>query len=314
MENSGTFWLPRAASTYAADVDGLFYFIFWTSVVIFALVVFGLIYLSIRYKKRGKTELTASISHNTKLEVTWTVLPTLLILVVFVWGFRGYMKMRVVPKDAIEIRVTAQKWFWSFDYQEGINSVGELVVPAGKPIKLLISSRDVIHSLFVPDFRLKMDAVPNRYTIAWFQADDLGEYQLYCTEYCGTEHSKMLGKVRVLSQGDYENWINENSQLGQGLTLEEFGRQVYENKGCMTCHSTDGSARIGPTFKGVFGHEVKLASGETVVVDENYIRESILNPQAKVVAGFQPVMPPYQGILKPQEVDALIAFIKSLKE
>ncbi len=314
MENSGTFWLPRAASTYAADVDGLFYFILWTSVVIFALVVFGLIYLSIRYKKRGKTELTAGISHNTKLELTWTIIPTLLILVVFVWGFRGYMKMRVVPKDAIEIRVTAQKWFWSFDYQEGINSVGELVVPAGKPIKLLISSRDVIHSLFVPDFRLKMDAVPNRYTIAWFQADELGEYQLYCTEYCGTEHSKMLGKVRVLSQGDYENWVNENSQLGQGLTLEEFGRQLYENKGCMPCHSLDGTTKIGPSFKGIFGHEVQLTSGETVIVDENYIRESILNPQAKIVAGFQPVMPPYQGILKPQEVDALIAFIKSLKE
>ncbi len=312
MENAGSFWLPRAASVFASEVDSLFYFIFYVGVGFFVLVTAATLFFAIRYRRKGKASLTPG-THSTALEVTWTVIPTILIIVVFLWGFRGFMTMRVVPKDAIEIRVTAQKWFWSFDYPQGVNSVGELVVPAGRPIKLLISSQDVIHSLFVPDFRVKMDAVPNRYTIAWFQADEPGDHQLYCSEYCGREHSKMLGVVSVVPEDEYNAWIEANAVAGKGLTLEELGAKLYNEKGCFTCHSIDGSAKIGPTFKGVFGHEVKLTTGETVVVDENYIRESILEPLAKVVAGYQPVMPPFQGILKPREVDALIAYIKTLK-
>ncbi|RMD92296.1 MAG: cytochrome c oxidase subunit II [Calditrichaeota bacterium] len=314
MDSTGTFWLPPEGSTLAANVDSLFYFIFYAAAVFFFVVTILSIFFAIRYRRRGKRELTPGISHNTRLEITWTVIPSLLFIVVFLWGFNGYLKMRVIPKDAMEVRVTAQKWFWSFDYPEGVNSVGELVVPAGQPVKLVMSSQDVIHSFYVPDFRVKMDVLPNRYTMVWFEAPVPGEHQLFCAEYCGKGHSEMLGKVRVLPEREYEAWLQANASAGKGMTLEEFGKKLYKTKGCITCHSIDGSANTGPTFKNVFGHEVKLNNGQTVKVDENYIRESILTPLAKVVAGYQPVMPPFQGILKPREVDALIAYIKSLKE
>ncbi len=313
MDSTGTFWFPPAASTLAADVDSLFYFIFYGSVFFFLIVTLVSIFFAIKYRRRGKRELTSGVAHNTKLELTWTLIPTVLIIVVFLWGFKSFLKMRVIPKDAMEIKVTAQKWFWSFDYAEGVNSVGELVVPAGRPIKLLMSSQDVIHSFFVPDFRVKMDVLPNRYTMAWFEAPQPGEHQLYCTEYCGKGHSEMLGKVKVLPQKEYDAWIEANASIGEGLTLEEFGAKLYKTKGCVTCHSVDGAASTGPTFKGAFGHDVKLTTGESVKVDENYLRESILNPLSKVVAGYQPVMPTFQGILKPREVDALVAYIKTLK-
>ncbi len=314
MDSTGTFWLPPEGSTLAANVDSLFYFIFYAAAVFFFVVTILSIFFAIRYRRRGKRELTPGISHNTRLEITWTVIPSLLFIVVFLWGFNGYLKMRVIPKDAMEVRVTAQKWFWSFDYPEGVNSVGELVVPAGQPVKLVMSSQDVIHSFYVPDFRVKMDVLPNRYTMVWFEAPVPGEHQLFCAEYCGKGHSEMLGKVRVLPEREYEAWLQANASAGKGMTLEEFGKKLYKTKGCITCHSIDGSANTGPTFKNVFGHEVKLNNGQTVKVDENYIRESILTPLAKVVAGYQPVMPPFQGILKPREVDALVAYIKSLKE
>ena len=198
----------------------------------------------------------------------------------------------------MEVKVTAQKWFWQFDYPDGAASTNELVVPTGVPVKLVMSSQDVIHSFFVPDFRVKMDVLPNRYTIAWFEATEPGTYDLFCTEYCGTGHSKMLGKVRAVSEPEFAAWVEQNSNIGQGIT----------------CHTVDGSPLVGPSFKGVFGHKVKLSDGRTVTADENYLRESILKPQAKVVQGFQPVMPTYQSILKPREVDALIEYIKSLGE
>lgn len=314
MDSTATWILPPGASTVASEVDGLFYFILYAALAFFLVVTITAIYFGVKYRRRGKPGLTASISHNTRLEVIWTLIPTLLFVVVFLWGFKGYMTMRVVPRDAMEIKVTGQKWFWSFDYQEGVNSVGELVVPVGQPVKLVLSSQDVIHSFWIPDFRVKMDVLPNRYTILWFEAPEVGEHALFCAEFCGKDHSKMLGTVRVVSRPEYDKWIEEKSKVGEGISLVEFGEQLYRTKGCVTCHTVDGSASTGPTFKGLFGHEVKLTTGETVTVDENYIRESILNPFAKIVAGYQPVMPPYQGLLKPREVDALVEYIKSLSE
>ncbi len=314
MDSTGTVWLPKAASTVASEVDALFYFIFYASLFFFVLVTFAMIYFAIRYRKKGKFTLTSSISHNTALEVTWTVIPTILVFVIFIWGFKDFLNLNVVPRGAMEIKVTGQKWFWSFDYPEGLTVVNDLTVPVNKPIKLLMSSKDVIHSFFVPSFRVKMDVVPNRYSIIWFEANQTGEFNLFCTEFCGKGHSEMIGKVKVVTQDEYENWLAANADPSEGLTMEEFGEKLYKSKACVTCHSIDGSANQGPTLKGIFGKSEQMTDGTTIVVDENYLRESMLEPAAKVVKGFQPVMPPYQGLLNDKEVDALIAYIKSLSQ
>ncbi|MEW5794787.1 MAG: cytochrome c oxidase subunit II [Candidatus Zixiibacteriota bacterium] len=307
-------WLPSAASTTAADVDALFNFILFAGLAFFLIVTAGVIAFVLRHRRRGKAGLTYGKDHSLALEITWTVIPVILIVIVFVWGFKGYMRMNVVPHGALEIKVTAQKWFWTFDHPDGANAVNELVVPVGKPVKLLMSSADVIHSFFVPNFRVKMDVLPNRYTVTWFEATAEGVYPLYCAEYCGKGHSEMLAAVRVVSDSSYQAWLNANSVMGAGLTLEQYGAQLYTTKACVTCHSLDGTAKDGPSFKGRFGTEILLSDGSRLLMDENYMRESILDPRAKMANGFQPVMPTFQGILKDRQIDALIAYIKSLNQ
>ena len=314
MDSTGAVWLPEAASTVAGEVDALFYFIFYASLFFFVLVTSAMVYFAIRYRKRGKRVLTSSISHNTALEVTWTVIPTILVFVIFIWGFKDFLNLHVVPRGATEIKVTGQKWFWSFDYPEGLSVVNELTVPVNKPIKLLMASKDVIHSFYVPSFRVKMDVVPNRYSIIWFEATQTGEYNLFCTEFCGKGHSEMIGKVNVVTEEEYENWLLENADPSEGLTMEEFGAKLYKSKACVTCHTIDGTASQGPSLLGIYGKNEQLTDGSSVLVDENYLRESLLNPAAKIVKGYQPVMPPYQGLLNDKEVDALIAYIKSLSQ
>ena len=306
--------MPAANSTIAGEVDALFYFILYASIIIFAIVVAVTAYFLIRYRRRGKNELTSGVDHNLKLEVFWTVIPTILVFIVFYWGFDTFLKMHVAPKDAIEIKATGQKWFWTFDYPNGANGVNELVVPVNQPVKLLLSSTDVIHSFFVPEFRVKMDALPNRYTIAWFEATAAGDYDIFCTEYCGKGHSEMLGKVKVLDESEYEKWLTESKvDIPEGMSLEEAGGKLYISKACNTCHSIDGSVGVAPSFKGIFGKTENLSDGSSLTVEENYLRKSILNPQAQVVAGFAPVMPTYQNVLSDRQIDALIAYIKSLK-
>jgi len=182
MDEKGTLYLPPPGSTIAGEVDALFYFIFYASLVLFAIVMMATIYFIIRYRRRGEKELTSGVAHNTKLELAWTIIPTILVFIVFVWGFKTYLKMHVIPADALEIKATGQKWFWTFDYPNGANNINDLVVPVGKPVKLLLSSQDVIHSFFVPDFRVKMDVLPNRYTMTWFEATETGEFEIFCTE------------------------------------------------------------------------------------------------------------------------------------
>ncbi len=313
MDTTGSFFFPPEGSLLAGDVDSLFYFILYASAILFVIVMALTAYFVIKYRRTRTTGKTYGKDHNLPLEITWTAIPTVIILIIFVWGFRTYIRMNVVPKDAYEIKVTAQQWFWTFDYPNGANSVNELVVPVGKPIKLLMSSRDVIHSFFVPNFRMKMDVVPNRYTVAWFQATDQGDFNIFCAEYCGKGHSEMLGKVKVVGEREFNDWIEAGSGPGEGESLADYGRKLYTKKACITCHSIDGSSNVGPTFLGVYGSEVSLEGGGRVTADENYIRESILHPQAKVVAGFQPVMPTFQGVLKDKDIDAIIAFLKTLK-
>ncbi|MBD3402814.1 cytochrome c oxidase subunit II [candidate division GN15 bacterium] len=314
MDTTGTLFLPPQNSTIASEVDFLWDFIYWASAAFFVILGVAIIYFLIRYRRRRQGELTSGKSHNVPLEIAWTVIPTILIFFVFVWGFQGYLKMQIAPGDAMEVKVTGQKWFWSFQYEEGASTVNELVVPVDQPVKLLMSSTDVIHSFFVPNFRVKMDVLPNRYTHLWFEATSTGEYDLLCTEYCGTGHSEMIGTVRVLGEREFTEWLEQAGGMGEGMTPAEFGEQLYTSKACNTCHSLDGSKVVGPSFLNLYNKEQMLTTGQAVVADENYLRESILNPQAKLVAGYDPVMPSYQGVLKDQQVDALIAFIKSLQE
>jgi cytochrome c oxidase subunit 2 len=303
----------------AADVDALFYFIFFTALIIFILVVGGIIYFSFKYRRRGDQAagLTSGVDHNRTLELVWTIIPTILVVIVFAWGFKTFLRLNVVPRNAMEIKVTGKRWLWTFDYPSGQSTINELVVPVNQPVKLLLSSEDMIHSFFVPNFRVKMDVLPNRYTVTWFEALVPGEYDLFCAEYCGTGHSQMLGKVKVLPQEAYEAWLagaEVEVPAGGGESLLDLGAKLYQQKACFTCHTTDGTPLVGPTLKGVFGREERLTDGSTVTVDENYLRRSLLDPQAEVVAGYQPVMPTFQGLLTDRELDALIAYIKGLKE
>ncbi|MCF7805858.1 MAG: cytochrome c oxidase subunit II [Candidatus Marinimicrobia bacterium] len=316
MDTTGTFWMPQGSSTIAGEVDALFYFILWASVFFFLLVVGLSIYFIMKYRRReGREEATSHIDYNIKLEAIWTIIPIILVVIVFVWGFKTYMKMQIVPRDAIEIKVTGRQWMWLFDYPNGSNSINELVVPVDQPVKLTLSSEDVIHSFYIPQFRIKQDVLPSRYTIAWFEATNTGEYDLYCAEFCGKGHSEMLATVRVVSQEQYASFLEgAGVEGGEGMSLEQVGKQVYTSRACNTCHSIDGSPNVGPTFQNAYGHEVQLQDGSTVTVDENYIRESILEPKAKVVEGFQPVMPTFQGLVSERQIDGIIAYLKSLSE
>ncbi|MDX9858580.1 MAG: cytochrome c oxidase subunit II [candidate division Zixibacteria bacterium] len=314
MDTTGSLFMPPQNSTMAAEIDFLWDFIYWASAVFFIVLGAAIVYFVFRYRRRRQGELTTGLAHNMPLEITWTLIPTILIFFVFVWGFKSYLKLHIAPGDAMEIKVTGQKWFWSFQYAEGASTVNELVVPVDKPVKLLMSSVDVIHSFFVPNFRVKMDVLPNRYTQLWFEATAVGEYDLMCTEYCGTGHSEMIGKVRVLGEREYAEWLESAGGMGEGMTPAEYGAQLYKNKACNTCHSIDGSKLVGPSFLNLYNTQQMLTNGPPTMADENYLRESILNPQAKLVAGYDPVMPSYQGVLKDQQIDALIAYIKSLKE
>jgi cytochrome c oxidase subunit 2 len=314
MDTTGSLMMPPASSTIAGEVDWLFYLILYISIFFFLLVIGGATYFSLKYRRRGESVAISQKDHNTALEIIWTVIPLAIVIILFFLGFSLYMKMNIIPKDALEIKVTAQRWLWTFDYPSGVNSVNELVVPAGKPVKLLMSSNDVIHSFFVPDFRIKMDVLPNRYTTAWFNAPNPGNHNIQCAEYCGKGHSEMLGMVKVMLEREYAEWLEAGSGPVEGMPLEEYGAKLFETKRCVTCHTVDGDVVVGPSFLNLFGETVSFQGGGQLVVDENYLRESILDPEARIVDGFEPVMPTYQGLLKDREIDALVAYIKSLGE
>lgn len=312
MAADNRLFMPPAASTVAPEVDNLYYFIHWVSVFFFVLIVALMLFFVYKYHRRSEQETTPRLTHNTLLEVTWILVPLAILMVIFVWGFGTFMNMSVAPGNSISVYVTGQRWSWTFEYPNGVTSSNELVVPVNQPVKLTMSSKDLIHSFFVPQFRIKQDVFPNRYSTTWFQATRLGTYDLYCTEYCGTGHSDMTGKVRVLSPDEYQKWLETGGIDPSKMTLTQYGEALYRAKACVTCHSVDGSQRIGPSFKGIFGHSAQLNGGATVQVDENYVRESMMNPGAKVVFGFGNIMPSYQGQLKDREVNALIEYIKSL--
>ena len=310
------FWLPRQASTTAPTVDSVFNLVTWIAIVFFALITITLAVFVWKYRSRPGHAALPSADHNQKLEITWTVIPVLIVIWIFWEGFAGYLDLSTPPKNAYEVQVLGQKWKWLFTYPNGVVD-DNLHVPPGEPVRLVMTSQDVIHSFFVPDFRIKRDAVPGRYEKQWFQANAPGEYQVFCAEYCGTSHSGMLAKVIVhRTRPDFDKWLEDAGNFIDKLPPEklwEGGEKLYNQRGCKQCHSIDGTAGIGPSFKGIWGHAQTLRSGGSATVDENYVRESIVDPQAKVVAGFEPVMPTFQGRLKDKEITALIEYIKKLE-
>lgn len=309
--------LPEPVSTFASDVDWIHNVITYISVFFIIGITAVAVYFAIRYRQKGdKPHKTPHIHGDNRLEILWTLIPTLVVIFVATQGYLIHKEMRTPPPDAFEVNVTAQQFAWTFTYPNGKVSNGELVLPVDKPVKLIMKSRDVIHSFFVPAMRTKQDVLPTQYTYLWFEPTKTGEYQAFCAEYCGTNHSGMLAKVKVVSQGEYDRWLNDRSDeiAKSKMSPVELGRKLYKDKLCYTCHSIDGSRLVGPSFAGIWGKKEKLSDGSEVVVDENYIEESLRNPNAKVVAGYPPAMPSYEGQLSDEEISALIAFIKDLKE
>ncbi|MFH5831537.1 cytochrome c oxidase subunit II [Halalkalibaculum sp. DA3122] len=307
--------LPPAKSTIANSHDQLFEFVHMSSLILTIGILVAIIYFIIKYRRKSENEVTPVITHNNALEITWSVIPLVLVLFIFGWGFQIFLNMTSPPDDAYEVQVTAQKWLWRFQYENGASSTGELHVPADRPVKLIMSSNDVIHSFSVPDFRIKQDVVPGRYTSVWFNAPETGESIIFCTEYCGTDHSNMTGSVVVQSEEDFETWLRENAGGGSqpdDMTPAEWGEQLVQENACTTCHSVDGTEMTGPSWQNKFGSEEPLADGTTVTVDENYLRESILDPGAHIVEGYSNVMPPYQGVLSDEQINAIIEYIKTL--
>lgn len=314
LVKSGTMYLPEKISSQSNQFDLLFYLIFYLSLFLFIGLVIVSVYFLIEGRRRPERPIaTKQITHNFRLELIWTVIPTLIVLVIFVWGFKEYIGSRTSPSNAIEIYVSGKKWFWEFTYPNGKKTIDQLVVPTNKPVKLIMSSTDVLHSFFIPNLRIKRDVIPNRYTTMWFTIDKMGTYHIFCTEYCGDGHSKMIASVEARNATDYFAFLKEKD-FDDSMPLNEIGKQLYSKKGCNACHSIDGSDMVGPTWKGLYGKNRPFTNGEAAVADDAYLKESILYPQRKIVRGYQPVMPSYQGLLDDIEIDAMIEYIKELSQ
>ncbi|MHB8956137.1 MAG: cytochrome c oxidase subunit II, partial [Pirellulaceae bacterium] len=268
-------------------------------------------YFAIVYRRRPGHFPQKTATHSNALEITWTVIPLIIVAYIFYAGFSAYMEMNTAPQNSYEILVKARKWDWFFTYPNG-HIDNDLHVPLNEPVKLVMSSDDVIHSLSIPAFRVKMDCVPGRYTYAWFQATKAGTYGLYCTEYCGDSHSDMLANVVVHPSGEFEGWLEKAANYFMTLPPAEAGKVLFTRR-CNQCHSDDGTAKTGPTLKGTFGATHKMRDGSSLVVDEDYIRESIMDPQAKIREGFPPAMPTFKGMLDDDMITFLIEYIKTLK-
>ena len=304
----GDFWLPEAASTMAPKIDSLFTFVNVVSGILLVGVVTAMLWFMYRYRRQDPAERPSPVKESKLLEISWIVIPTILVLLVFNWGFKSFVVFFFKQKTAYEIRVQARSWGWSFEYPNGVTT-DTLYVPADEPVKTTMSSQDVIHSFYVPAFRVKQDVLPNRYTSVWFEATKEGTYDLFCTEYCGRNHSEMDAEVKVVSRARFDEWL-ESAGTPDDIPLPELGEKLYTQQGCQGCHSLDGSDMVGPTWKGLYGKtDHQMADGSTVTADANYLRESILQSGAKVVEGYQNVMPSYAS-LSEREVTGLVEFIK----
>ena len=293
----------------AARVDGLYFFLIAVSTFFSALIAGLIVYYAVKYRRRAPNAVGVNIHGGLLLELTWTVVPFLITMVIFVWGASVFVAMSRPPDETLNIYVVGKQWMWKFQHLDGQREINELHVPVGRAVKLIMTSEDVIHDVFVPAFRVKADVIPGRYTNIWFQATKPGRYRLFCAEYCGTRHSGMTGEVVVMEPPEYQAWLSGGS--GEG-SLASAGEKLFQDLACNTCHRGDAQGR-GPVLHGLFGKAQTLQGGETVIVDEAYLRESILTPGARITAGFQPVMPAFQGLVSEEQLLELIEYVKALQ-
>ncbi len=300
---------PVRASTTAGEVDALYGFLLAVSIAMTLLIFFFVFFFAIKYRRRSPDERPKAIHGSIPLEIAWSVIPLLIMLVMFAWGTKLYFENHTPPRNTLDIYVMGKQWMWKVQYPDGQREINELHVPTGRPVKLTLASEDVIHSFFLPAFRLKHDVVPGSYQTFWFEATKPGRYHIFCAEYCGTNHSRMIGWVTVMEPAQYEAWLAGGTRGGSML---EQGRALFEQYGCVTCHVLDAQGRC-PNLRNVYGNPVQLDDGRTVLADEAYIRESILNPNAKVVKGYKhDIMPVFMGQISEEGLLQLIVYIKSL--
>jgi len=299
---------PEQASSLAGWVDGVFFYGLALTAFFTALVLFLIVYFGIKYRRGSSADRSNPVSHSTAIEITWIGIPTAMILVLFFAATYVFYHLYQYPRDASEVYVLGRQWMWETQHPEGKREINTLHVPVGRPVRLTMTSQDVIHSFFVPAFRIKQDVVPGRYTSVWFKPTKVGSYHLFCAEYCGTLHSAMGGRVVVMEPSEYEEWLGGGA-VRESMALE--GQRLFTQYGCSGCHGRNGSVRA-PMLEGVFGHSVPLQSGEVVTADERYIRDSILLPKSQVAAGYDPVMPTFETKIGEGDLLKIIAYIKSI--
>lgn len=301
-------YMPFQGTEIAQRVDSLYGFLLIASLISFLMLIGGMMYFAVKYKRRTENDATPNITHNNVLEFAWSFIPFLIFMLVFVWGFLIHKDMRQAPEGAFEIQVTGYQWGWQFDYKSGVRTNTEFAVPVGKPVKLVMTSTDVLHSFYVPAFRIKQDVIPGAYTSLWFDAKNPGDYRVFCAEFCGTSHSEMLAVLKVLPEDEFEQWLLEKSKV-KDLPLAERGRILVEEGTCVACHSMDDQRKIGPGFAGLWGSQREFVDGTTAVADENYIRESMLFPSKKIVKGYADQMNVQN--LDDEQIQAVIEYFKT---
>ena len=303
-------FFPQQASEQAAQIDALYFFLLAVTGFFAVLVAVLVVVFAIKFRRKHDQEVGYPIHGSLALELLWTFIPLGITMVMFVWGAQVFFHMTRAPKNAMDIYIVGKQWMWKAQHMDGAREINELHVPIGRPVKLIMGSEDVIHSFFIPDFRVKADVVPGRYNHMWFTATQPGRFHIFCTQYCGTKHSAMIGWVTAMTPADYQTWLSGGSTGG---SMSEAGAKLFTDLACVTCHIDNGQGR-GPVLKGLYGKQVLVNNNQTVTFDDAYIRESILTPQAKVVAGFQPIMPTFQGLVTEEQLLQLIAYVKSLSD
>jgi cytochrome c oxidase subunit 2 len=307
-----------AAASFRQVVGSVFLLTGIISLVFLLLITFLLVFFVVRYRQKRHSHPKKTNRRVILIETIWTLIPTLLVLIIFFYGLKGFKIIRAAPADAMEVKVIASQWLWQFEYENGLITE-ELTVPAGKPVLLILTSKDVIHSFYVPAFRIKEDAVPGLENHLWFDSAEPGTYQVLCAEYCGTGHSSMLTKINVLKEDAFDEWYKQAKSKAQEVKVVSptaRGEKLFADKGCSSCHTIDGSSLVGPTLKGLFGKQVTVITGgkeRSVTADEDYLRTSLIEPSADIAKGYPDIMPSQKDVLKDDEVAAIIEYIKSLK-